>query len=465
MPRQFRIERDSIGERKIPAEVYYGIQTLRAVENFPVSGLRMDDAFISAYAMIKLAAGRTNQELGVLDAQRGDAICQAAREILEGQFRDQFVVDVFQAGAGTSFHMNVNEVIANRALEILGRPRGDYAFLSPNDHVNSGQSTNDTFPTAIHLSALMLWKDLQPILKALISALQRKAREFDSVIKPGRTHLQDALPLRLGQEFQAYARALERSLQHLEHSRQDLLELAIGGSAVGTGVNTQPGYRSRVIRHLRELSGFPVYSATDLREAMASRQAVGNVSGALRSLALELIRLANDLRLMASGPATGLNEIRFPAVQPGSSIMPGKVNPVMAECLNMIAFQILGNDTAVAFAVQAGQLELNVMMPLMAHNLLHSFRLLINFLPVFTRKAINGIQANPKHCRELAEKSAALGTLLNPRLGYLQAAEMVKTSLTTGKPIQQIVRERGLLNDKQIKALFDLERLTREPEA
>ncbi|NOX35938.1 MAG: aspartate ammonia-lyase [Calditrichaeota bacterium] len=463
MAKKTRIERDSLGEKPIPAEAYYGIQTQRALENFPVSGLRADPAFIRAYAMIKKAACLANQELGAIDAERASAICQAATEILEGRFLDQFVVDVFQAGAGTSFHMNVNEVIANRALEILGRPRGDYAYLSPNDHVNYGQSTNDTFPTALHLATLILWRELEPVLQQLIDALNAKANQLDRIIKAGRTHLQDALPIRLGQEFRAYAVAFERSVRAIGRSCEELLELAIGGTAVGTGVNTLPGYRSRVIQHLQAISGFPVRPAQDLREAMASRQAVGWVSAALRALALELIRLANDLRLMASGPATGLNEIQLPAVQPGSSIMPGKVNPVLAECLNMIGFQIIGNDTAIAYAIQAGQLELNVMMPLMAHNILQSFRLLINFLPVFTEKGIQGIQANEEQCRAYAERTTALGTILNPIVGYLNAAEIVKESLRTGKSIQQIVREKRILSDNQMEELFNLERLTREP--
>ena len=465
MAKKTRIERDSLGEKSIPANAYYGIQTQRALENFPVSSLRADRAFIRAYAMIKKAACLANQELGAIDAERARAICQAATEILEGQLHDQFVVDVFQAGAGTSFHMNVNEVIANRALEILGRPRGDYAFLSPNDHVNYGQSTNDTFPTALHLATLMLWQQLKPILQQLIDTLNNKSQQFDRIIKAGRTHLQDALPIRLGQVFRAYAVALERSVRAIDRSCEEVLELAIGGTAVGTGVNTLPGYRSRVIQHLKSLSGFSVRSAPDLREAMASRQAVGLVSAALRALALELIRLANDLRLMASGPATGLNEIHLPAVQPGSSIMPGKINPVLAECLNMIGFQIVGNDMALSYAIQAGQLELNVMMPLMAHNLSQSFRLLIHFLPIFTVKGIQGIQANEERCRAYAERTTALGTILNPIVGYLNAAEMVKQSLRTGKSIQQIVREAGMLTDNQMKELFNLERLTQEPDA
>lgn len=460
---KMRTERDSLGEKEVPEEAYYGIQTQRAVENFPVSGLRADEALIRAYARIKRAAGVVNNDLGKLDDQRAKAIVAAADEILAGQHREHFVVDVFQAGAGTSFNMNVNEVIANRALKLLGKPRGDYSFINPNDHVNYAQSTNDTFPTALHLATLERWSQLLPALENLADALEERGRAFDHVLKAGRTHLQDAVPIRLGQEFHAYGQAIRRSIRICQAAADELCDLAIGGTAAGTGLNAPPGYREKVIEQLRLLTGFPLRSSPDLREAMQSRQAVATMSGALRSLALELTRIANDLRLLTSGPATGLAEIVLPTVQPGSSIMPAKVNPVMAECLNMIAFQVIGNDTAIALAVQAGQLELNVMMPLMAHNLLQSFFILINFLPAFTERGIVGITADEVRCLDYAYRTAALGTVLNPITGYLKAAELIKESLKTGKSIRDLVIEKGILTEEQIDELLNPERLTDEP--
>jgi aspartate ammonia-lyase len=457
-----RIEKDFLGQRELPGQVYYGIQTLRASENFPVSGLKEDKAFVKAYAKVKCAACVTNQRLEAIDDKIAGAIIQAAQEIISGKFHDQFIVDVFQAGAGTSFNMNVNEVIANRALEISGKDKGDYAYINPHDHVNYAQSTNDTFPTAINLAALDLWATLQPILENLAGSFEKKGKEFHHILKAGRTHLQDAVPLRLGQEFRAYGYAIRRSIRLIHTAVEELKELPIGGTATGTALNTPPNYQKLVVEVLSQLTGFALKPASDLREAMQSRQAVGAVSGALKVLALELTRIANDLRLLSSGPATGLAEIELPAVQPGSSIMPAKVNPVMAECLNMVAFQIIGNDNTISLAIQAGQLELNVMMPLMAYNLLQSFRLLINYLPVFTEKCLLGIVADPERCNNYAYSSTALGTVLNPIFGYRKTAELIKEALTKGKKITDLVAEKKLLSGDELNELLKLDRLTGE---
>ncbi len=373
-----RKEHDSLGEMELPEEAYYGIQTLRAVNNFPVSGIMEKPSFIRAYVMVKKAAALSNIELGQLDKLRGNAIIEAAEEVLEGYFMDQFRVDVFQAGAGTSFNMNVNEVLANRALEILGRSKGEYNFLSPNNHVNMAQSTNDTFPTASHLAIIHDADHLIVILQNLASAFNQKGNRFSSLSKSGRTHLMDALPLTLGDEFSAYGSAISRAVERIQQRRNDLLEIPIGGTATGTGANAHPQFREKVIHHLSRLSYLDLKSPMDSFEGLQSRTQMGSFSGSLRELALELIRIANDLRLLGSGPTTGLAEIKLPAVQPGSSIMAGKVNPVMAECLNMVAYQVVGNDTTVSMAVQAGQIDLNVMTPVMTYNILQSISLFSN---------------------------------------------------------------------------------------
>jgi aspartate ammonia-lyase len=457
-----RTERDSMGEVQVPAAAYYGVQTARAVQNFPVSGLRADRALIRAYAAIKHAAAVTHRDLGLLDPAIAAAVVEAAEEVAAGRHDAAFVVDVFQAGAGTSFNMNTNEVIANRALEILGHPRGAYTVISPNDHVNRSQSTNDTFPTALHLSALERWEALKPVLLGFADALAERGQAFHDVIKAGRTHLQDATPIRLGQEFRAYAEAIRRGVRIADNAAGELLDLAIGGSAVGTGINVPGGYRERMVQLLARRYGLPLRSSPDLREAMQSRQAAGALSAALRGMALEITRITNDIRLLSSGPATGLAEIVLPAVQPGSSIMPAKVNPSLPECMNMVAFQVIGNDTAVAYAVQAGQLELNVMMPLMAHNLLQSMAILTNFVPVFTERCIQGIEADAARCEGYAHRTAALGTVLNPVTGYLQAAELIKESLKSGKSIRELVLEKGILDEAGIDELLAPKRLTGE---
>jgi aspartate ammonia-lyase len=449
------MERDHLGACELPDSAYYGIETRRALENFPVSGIRERPEFIRAYVLLKKAAALTNMELGTLDREKGNAIVQAAEDILQGKLGDQFPVDVFQAGAGTSFHMNVNEVLANRALELLGREKGDYGYLSPHDHVNIAQSTNDTFSTASHIALIAAADQLLSVLEELSGALFRKGGEFHAVPKSGRTHLMDALPVTLGDEFIAYGFTLQRAAKRLQERRDDLLEIPIGGTATGTGANTPVGYRDRMVHHLSELTSLSLEPAGNSFEALQSRSQMSSFSGALRELSVELIRVANDLRLMGSGPTSGFHDIDLPAVQPGSSIMPGKVNPVMAECLDMICFQVIGNDTAVVLAAQAGQLELNVMTPVMTYNILESLRYLINFLPEFQKRCIEGIEAPVAHLRSVIEKNPILITLLAPRIGYLAAAEIVKEAVRRNMPVSRIVVEKGLMNEEEAKKFFD----------
>jgi len=456
-----RQEKDSLGMRDVPEEVYYGIQTLRAVENFPVTGRREPPELVRAYALVKQAAALANMELGVLDRTRGEAIAAAAAEVASGKLADQFPVDVFQAGAGTSFNMNMNEVIANRALEILGRRKGEYEFLGPNDHVNLSQSSNDTFPTASHLAIIGEADRLLVRLRELVHALERKGGEFRTLPKTGRTHLMDALPVTLGDEFQAYATALARAAVRIRERRDALRELAIGGTATGTGAGALPGFRDAVVGHLSRITALPLYSALDSLEALQSRSQMAAFSGALRELALELIRFANDLRLMGSGPTSGLDEIQLPPVQPGSSMMPGKVNPVMAECLDMVAFQVIGNDAALSLAVQAGQLELNVMTPLMTHTILDSLGMLNRYLPAFTERCIDGIQANEVRLMAYIRMSPALATLLAPRIGYLRAAKIAEEAMEKRRPVRDLAIEKGILTEKEADVLFDLEDLSR----
>ena len=450
-----RTERDSLGEKDLPEDVYYGIQTARAMENFPVSGRRERPEFVRAYVQVKKAAALANMELGVLDAERGQAIVQAADEVLAGELADQFPVDVFQAGAGTSFNMSVNEVLANRALELLGAAKGDYERLSPNDHVNMGQSTNDTFPTASHMAAAAMGGDLISAVNDLADAFDRKGEEFKDIPKAGRTHLMDAAPLTLGYEFRAYGSALHRAAGRLEQRRGDLLELPLGGTAVGTGLNTAPGFRGLAVAKLSELAGEQFCIARDSFEGLQSRAQLAAFSSALRELALELTRIANDLRLMGSGPTTGLDEIRLPAVQPGSSIMPGKVNPVMTECLNMVAFHVIGNDTAVAMAAGAGQLDLNVMTPVMLHNILESEAILVSYLPVFRTRCVEGIEANVEACRSNLELNPSMATLLSPKVGYMKAAELAKEALDGGVSVRTLAVAKGILTEEEANELFD----------
>ena len=455
-----RTEKDSLGTKEIPANVYYGIQTARARENYPISGMRAHKTLIRAAGMVKQAAAEANRELGLVEEKIAGVIIEAAKEVESGKWDDEFVVDVFQAGAGVSFHMNTNEVIANRAIEILGGALGDYSQVHPNDHVNYGQSTNDVFPTAMRLATLLELEELYPVLDLLVSALKRKGEEFFGILKSGRTHLQDAVPMRLGQEFSAYAGAIARAKAAIRSSSEALRELGLGGSAVGTGINTHPGYRERAIRNLARISGQQLVPADDMRYAMQSNLAMAGVSSTLRNLALEVIRIANDLRLLSSGPNTGLAEINLPALQPGSSIMPGKINPVMAELAAMVSFQVVGNDLAVAMAVQAGELELNVMMPTMAYSVLQSITILTNMLRQFTEKCVAGITANRERCNFYVQATVSLATALNPYIGYAKAAEIAKEAVASGRSIIDIAREKKLLSEEEIKEILDPVRMT-----
>ena len=456
-----RIERDSMGDRQLPSSAYYGIQTLRATENFPISGIKPLATYVDACVIIKKATAIVNGELGCIPQDISEAIVQAADEVLAGKFRDQFVVDVYQAGAGTSHHMNVNEVLANRALEILGEEKGNYQRVSPNDHVNYGQSTNDVIPTAIRIGGLLaLSKTLHPALEKAIAALEEKAEEFKDVVRSGRTHMQDAVPVRLGENFRAWAYILTEHQNRIYTASSDLMVLGLGGSAAGTGLNTHPQYRFRVVKTISELINFPLEPAPHLMAAMQSMAPFVNVSGALRNLAQDLVKISHDLRLMDSGPKTGLKEIQLPPVQPGSSIMPGKYNPVMAEMTSMVCFQVMGYDSAIALAAQAGQLELNVMMPLIAYNLIHSIEILGNTIAALTERCIQGITANQERCLAYAEGSLALVTALNTHIGYLNAAAVAKESLETGKSLRQIVLERGLMSETDLATVLNLEQMS-----
>ena len=458
-----RTEKDSLGTKEIPANVYYGIQTLRAMENYPISGMRGHPTLIRAIGMVKQAAAEANQELGLVDKKRANAIVQAAKDVQAGSLNDSFMVDVFQAGAGVSFHMNSNEVIANRAAEILGGALGDYSVVHPNDHVNYGQSTNDVFPTSMRLATLLELEKLYPALNGLTKSLDQKAKEFHKILKSGRTHMQDAVPMRLGQEFAAYAGAIRRATEAIKQSSEYLRELGLGGSAVGTGINTHPDYRKKAIAHLAKISGQKVTPVDDMRYAMQSNLAMAGVSSALRNLSLEIIRISNDLRLISSGPNTGFAEVNLPGLQPGSSIMPGKINPVMPELAAMVAFQVVGNDVAVAMAVQAGQLELNVMMPTMSYSVLQSITILTNMLKQFTDKCIAGLTANKARCDFYTQATVSLATALNPYIGYAKAAEIVKESVATGRSIIDIARDKKLLSEKEISDILDPARMT-EPQ-
>ncbi len=455
-----RTEKDSLGTKEIPANVYYGIQTTRAAENYPISGMRAHPTLIRAFGMVKEAAAEANRDLALVEAKVANAVIQAAKEVQLGKWDKEFIVDVFQAGAGVSFHMNTNEVIANRAIEILGGTLGDYSKIHPNDHVNYGQSTNDVFPTGMRLATLLELEKLYPVLDSLISTLEKKGSEFHEILKSGRTHMQDAVPMRLGQEFTAYAGAIRRCKDAIRASAELLRELGLGGSAVGTGINTHPDYREKAIANLSRISGQNLFPVDDMRYAMQSNLAMAGVSSALRNLALEVIRVSNDLRLLASGPNTGFAEINLPALQPGSSIMPGKINPVIPELAAMVSFQVVGNDIAVAMAVQGGQLELNVMMPTMSYSVLQSITILTNVLRQFSDKCVAGITANDKRCNFYVQATVSLATALNPYIGYAKAAEVAKESVATGHSIIDIVRERKLLNEEQIQEILDPARMT-----
>ncbi len=468
----FRVETDSLGELNVPAEALYGAQTQRAAENFPISGLRPWRAFIWSMATVKRAAAEVNRELGLLDEERAEAIVRAAQEVIAGKWDDQFVVDPFQAGAGTSHNMNVNEVIANRATLVLGGRLGEYR-VHPNDHVNMAQSTNDTIPTAIRLGCLWRLDELLSTLDDLVNALEAKADEFDDILKSGRTHLQDAVPVRLGQEFGAYAMAVCRDGERIRRAAEGLRRLGIGGTAVGSGLNAHPQYHIHMVKKLSELTGLELHESDNLFESMQSMADAVDFSAALRTLALTLVRIANDFRLLSSGPSTGLDEIRLPAAQPGSSIMPGKINPVMAEMLNQAMFHVVGCDTTVALAAQAGQLELNVMMPVIAHNLFEMMQVMIGAVRAFTDRAVTGLSANREKAEGWLAKNAIVVTALNPLIGYAQGAALVKEALARNAAIKEVALEKarnGALQyrdedrpvtvDEIEAALSDLRRLT-----
>ncbi|MFZ5623818.1 MAG: aspartate ammonia-lyase [Gemmatimonadota bacterium] len=455
-----RIEKDPLGEKAVPGEALYGIQTLRAAENFPISGLRPLPQFVDAVVWIKRAAALTHKETGRLEARLADAIVQAADEVLSGQHRDQFIVDVYQAGAGTSHNMNTNEVLANRANELLGAPRGSYAPVHPNDHVNMAQSTNDVIPTAMRLATLATLPGFLASLDALADAFLAKGREFDHIVKSGRTHLQDATPIRLGQEFTAYGRTIARHREKLAQAADWLRELNIGGTAVGTGINAEPEYPRLMVKYLQQVSGLELREGADRVQLMQSMGDIATFSGAFRAYVLDLGKIANDIRLLASGPRTGLAEIRLPAVQPGSSIMPGKVNPSIAEMVNQVCYQALGFDTTVALAAEAGQLELNVMMPVMAHNILFGLIIVGNASRVFAEKCVAGIEADEAQCAYWLERSPALVTALAPKIGYAEAAKLAKEAIATGLTVKQLVMQKGILEGAELEEVLDLRAMT-----
>ena len=457
---QTRTERDSMGEMQVPANAYYGASTQRAVLNFPISDLRFPRQFIRALGQIKQAAGQTNEELDTVDPQIAEAIVRAAQEVIDGKFDEQFVLDIFQTGSGTSTNMNANEVIANRASELLGGSRGSRK-VHPNDHVNFGQSSNDVIPTAIHLSALVgIEHDLLPALQGLQHALQQKADEFMPVVKTGRTHLQDATPIRLGQEFLGYAGQIERGITRMQQAQSELAEVALGGTAVGTGVNTHPEFAARVCSRLSEMNGVTIHETSNHFQAQSTLDNAVATSGALNTLAVSLMKIANDIRWLGSGPRAGIGEIDLPAVQPGSSIMPGKVNPVIAESLCMVCAQVIGNHTTITVAGQSGNFEINVMMPIMAYNLLQSISLLAAASRNFTEQCINGLQATTKG-PEMVERGLAICTALAPIIGYDAAASLSKEAYKTGKTIREMAREKTDLSEEELDRILDPASMTK----
>ena len=452
---EYRIEKDSMGEMQVPVSSYYGAQTQRAVLNFPISGLRFPRPFIRALGLIKKAAAETNLELGLLDEELAPAILEAAGEVAEGKLDEQFVVDIFQTGSGTSTNMNANEVIANRAIEIRGGKIGS-RDVHPNDHVNMGQSSNDVIPTAIHVSALEeVDKSLIPALKKLHDSLEKKVQEFDDVVKIGRTHLQDAVPVRLGQEFSAYASMVEHGIKRMESARASLCELAIGGTAVGTGLNCHPEFPARVVEKVSNWTGVPFREAANKFEALASKDAAVEASGMLKTVAVSLMKIANDLRWLGSGPRCGIGEIFLPAVQPGSSIMPGKVNPVIPEAVTMIAAQVIGNDVTITIGGQSGNFELNVMKPVIAYNLLQSIHLLSTGSEVLAERCVDGLKANREPSREMVERSLAMGTSLVPKIGYDKATEIAKVAYQTGRTIREVALEQKVLSEEELEQALD----------
>lgn len=451
---KYRTDRDSLGEVKIPSDAYYGAFTGRAVKQYKVTGKKSHQHLISAYVMIKRSAAVANMKTKAIDKKRASAIIKACDKILAGRFADQFVVEEINSGAGTAFNMNANEVICNVALGILGKRKGDYEYLHPNDHVNMSQSSNDTFPTAMHVAILLNVDEMLAAVDMLIKSLAKKAREFSSFKKIGRTHLMDALPVTLGSEFAAYATSVTKARNAIILAKSELGLVGLGGTAVGNGANTTKEYRQIAISELAKISGLQLKAEKDMQHSLQSKFAVANMSSSIRNLALELNKIANDIRLMASGPIAGLSEIGIPAVHAGSSIMPGKVNPSLAECLNMICFAVIGNDTTVANAAQAGQFELNVMLPGMLKAVLDSTDMLKNFVPIFARNLIDGLSANEKRLEQNIEKSPVIVTLLAPKIGYQKSADLFKESLKTGKTIRQLALSKRLLSQKELDALF-----------
>jgi aspartate ammonia-lyase len=455
-----RTERDPLGEMPVPADALYGIQTLRAHQNFPISGLRPLPAFVDAVIWIKRSAAETHRKTGRLDARLADAIIQAADEVLGGQYRDQFIVDVYQAGAGTSHNMNCNEVLANRANQLLGGKLGSYQPVHPNDHVNMAQSTNDVIPTAMRLATLATLPGLIDAMDRLAAAFARKGEAFDDIIKSGRTHLQDATPIRLGQEFRAYGRTVTRHREKLADAAEWLREMNIGGSAVGTGLNVEPEYPALMVEYLSRITGMELREADDRIQLMQSMGDIATFSGALRAWVIDLAKIANDIRLLASGPRTGLAEINLPAVQPGSSIMPGKVNPSIAEMVNQVCYQALGLDTTVAMAAEAGQLELNVMMPVITHNVVFMLIILANATRVFAERCVEGIEADAGQCAYWLERSPALVTALAPKIGYAEAAKLAKEAVASGLTVRELVTKKGVLDPREMDAVLDLRAMT-----
>jgi aspartate ammonia-lyase len=455
-----RIERDPLGEKAVPANALYGIQTLRAAENFPISGLRPLPALVDAVIWIKRSAALVHKQTGRLEPRLADAIVQAADEVLGGQHRDQFILDVYQAGAGTSQNMNGNEVLANRANEILGGTRGTYQPVHPNDHVNMAQSTNDVIPTAMRLGTLATLPRTLAAMDRLAQSLLAKGKAFDGIVKSGRTHLQDATPIRLGQEFTAYGRTVERHQRKLAQAAEWLRELNIGGTAVGTGINAEPEYAALMVERLREISGLELRVGEDLVQLMQSMGDIATLSGAVRAYVLDLNKIANDIRLLASGPRTGLAEILLPAVQPGSSIMPGKVNPSIAEMVNQVCYQALGLDTTVALAAEAGQLELNVMMPVMAHNIVFALTIVGNASRLLAERCVDGIEADEAQCAYWLERSPALVTALAPKIGYAEAAKLAKEAIATGLTVRELVMKKQILKGRELEEVLDLRAMT-----
>ena len=457
---EVRVEKDFLGEVEIPDAVYYGVQSVRARDNFPITGYKTDGTLIRAIGFVKKAAAITNAELGQLDKQLAEAIVTASEEIISGKFDDQFIVDPIQGGAGTSFNMNANEIIANRALELLGEKKGNYSIISPNSHVNMAQSTNDVFPTSVNIALIERLHHLVDKIAKLVDAFKSKSEEFDNIIKMGRTHLQDAVPIRLGQEFIGYYSVIDRDLERISRSIKGLRSINLGGTSVGTGLNALPEYTEKAVDYLAELTGFELKSSESLIDATQNTDVYTEVSGMLKVHALNISKIANDLRLMSSGPTAGLGEINLPARQSGSSIMPGKVNPVICEVISQIAYQVVGNDTTIGMAAENGQLELNVMKPVLVFNLLESISILENGIRIFKEYAIEGMTANIEHCRNMVERSISLVTAINPYVGYEKATEVARIAVETNRPIREICIDNGILTEAEVDMILDLNNLT-----